>query len=119
MTKSSRIWSLAGSFLLLVMAGFHGSGLLFATRSINDSNAEPFLKKIFPVLFALPSLQLLGLAAFSILALFLKTDGHKVLVLVGVLVAVDGLLAIYLGGTVPALLLFGAAVAFLVAAQRY
>ncbi|WP_166204777.1 hypothetical protein [Pelagihabitans pacificus] len=106
---------LAGSFLLLLMAVFHGSGFWYVSDTIMKSNADGFLKEIVPVLFAHPSVHLAGLAAFGILALFLQTDAKRVLLLLSALVVLDALLAFYLGGTLPGMSLLLGALCFIVA----
>lgn len=97
------------------MAIFHGSGFSYINETIMKSNADGFLKEIVPVLFAHPSIHLIGLAAFGILALFLERETKKVLTLLSLIVFVDALLAFYLGGTLPGMLLVVATLCFLVA----
>jgi hypothetical protein len=113
--KAYIILSLIGSMILLVMAVFHGSGSSYINESIMKSNADGFLKEIVPVLFAHPSIHLVGLSAFGILALFLEKDAKKVLALLSLIVVVDALLAFYLGGTLPGMLLVAAALCFILA----
>jgi len=112
MTKTSKALCLIGSTLLIFMAGFHGVGFTYVKEAINASNAEQFLKQIVPVLFAHPSIHLLGLAAFGILPIFLAQGARKVLILLAILVVADALLALYLGGVVPGVLLLTAALCF-------
>ncbi len=104
-----------GSLLLLAMAIFHGSGFSYINKAIIQSNTAEFLKDIVPVLFAHPSFHLIGLAAFGVLALFLGRESKKVLVLLSLIVIADGLLAFYLGGVIPGILLVSAALCFTVA----
>lgn len=117
-TKTSKVLCIAGSILLFVMAVFHGSGYSFVKEAITESNAENFLKEIVPALFAHPSIHLLGLSAFGILAIFLTEGVRKLLILLSVLVAVDALLAFYLGGILPGTLLLIAALCFAIAGFR-
>jgi len=114
-SKAFKVLCLVGSLLLLVMAMFHGSGLFYVKESIDQSNAEGFLKEIVPVLFAHPSLHLIGLSAFGFLALSLNYEIKKVLTLISALVTVDALLAFYLGGILPGILLLIAALCFILA----
>ncbi len=116
MTKTSKYLTIFGSLLLLIMALFHGSGLLYVKGLMEESNAAHFLKEIVPVLFAHPSIHLLGLAAFGILSLTLKADHNKILATIVVLVLIDSLLAFYLGGVIPGLLLLAAGLSFSLAA---
>jgi len=111
-SKTVKILSISGSSLLLIMALLHGSGLVYVSSAIAESNAEDFLKDIVPVLFAHPSIHLIGLAAFGILTLFLSHEGKKVLWLLAVPVIIDAALAFYLGGIVPGILLTIAALCF-------
>lgn len=106
---------ITGSLILLVMAFFHGSGYSYISKIIMQSNAEEFLKEIIPILFAHPSIHLIGLAAFGILALFLKKESRKVLFLLTLLIIIDGLLAFYLGVIVAGILLIVAALCFSIA----
>lgn len=117
-SRASRIGCLIGSALLFVMGLFHGSGFFYITETIQASNVEDFLKEIVPVLFAHPSIHLLGLSALGILALFLKHDLRKLSWLLALLILIDALLAVVLGAMIPALLLIAAAICFVVAALK-
>lgn len=117
-TKASKILCITGSTLLLILGAFHGSGFFYVSEAIEKSNAEAFLKEIVPVLFAHPSIHLIGLSAFGILALFLKQDLRKLTWLLAVLIILDALLAFYLGGMIPGFLLLAAAICFIVAGLR-
>jgi len=114
----SKTLCIIGSVLLIVMAVFHGSGYSYVADAIGESDAEGFLKQIVPVLFAHPSIHLIGLAAFGILAVFLGEAAGKVLVLLAALIMVDGALAFYLGGILPGILLLAAALSFIVASVK-
>ena len=116
MSKSSKIACAFGIVLLLVMAAFHGSGFFFVSEAITSSNAEPFLKDIVPVLFAHPSIHLLVLAGFGVLAFFLSRDARKLLVLIGIAVFADAGLGFYLGGMIPGSMLSAAALCVVFAA---
>lgn len=116
--KPAKTLCIIGSVLLLVMAAFHGSGYAFVTEAILESNAEDFLKQIVPALFVHPSIHLVGLAAFGILALFLK-QANKVLILLAILVIADAALAFYLGGVLPGVMLLATASSFAVAGYLY
>lgn len=117
MTKSSKWLCLVGSSFLLIMAGFHGSGLSYIKGVMDDSNAKDFLKEIMPVLFAHPSLHLAVLAIFGFFAPSFKEGANNVLLLIAVLVLVDSLLAFYLAAILPGILLLTAGLAFFMAAQ--
>ena len=117
--KAYKALCLVGSILLFVMAIFHGSGFFYVSESIMKSNAEGFLKEIVPVLFVHPSIHLIGLSAFGILTIFLNNDNKKVLVLLSLIVIADALLAFYLGGTLPGILLTVAALCFIMASSKY
>ncbi|MEM8900286.1 MAG: hypothetical protein AAGC85_19375 [Bacteroidota bacterium] len=114
-SKTFRLLIFLGSFLLLFMGGFHGSGLRYVTEKMTSSNASDFLKDIFPILFVHPSIHMVGLAALGFLSLFLKTDGKKILWLVAVLVIIDSCLAFFLGGILPGILLALSAFAYVYA----
>jgi hypothetical protein len=111
-SKASKLFCVTGSTLLLLMGMFHGTGFFYVSEALEKSNAESFLKKIVPVLFAHPSIHLIGLSALGVLALFLKQDRGKLLWSLALLVLIDALLAFYLGGWIPGILLTVAALCF-------
>lgn len=114
-SKKSRVLILIGSILLTIMAVFHGSGFVYVSDAISKSNSEDFLKEIVPVLFAHPSIHLIGLASFGFLTLFLQYDAKKILFLLSAFVFIDGILAFYLGGIIPGALLSASALCFSIA----
>ena len=107
MTKSrtTKISTIIGSVLLLFMALFHGSGINYVNSIIEQSNSEPIVKDIFPVLYVHPSIQLLGLFGLGILTLFMKAESEKILFFISIFVLIDSCLAFYLGATLPGILL--------------
>lgn len=107
--KIARNCCITASLLLLFMAVFHGSAFFYVKESIVNSNAEEFLKDIVPVLFAHPSVHLVGLAAFGFSTLSLGPTAWKVRRILVLLIALDAALAFYLGGMIPGLLLLTAA----------
>lgn len=111
-SKLSKVFCLIGSGLLLLMAIFHGSGFFYIREEIEKSNTDEFLKEIIPTLFAHPSIHLLGLAAFGIIAMVLKQDAHKIAWIVAAMISIDAVLAFYLGGIIPGFLLATAAICF-------
>jgi uncharacterized membrane protein len=111
-SKTSNTFCILGSLFLLLIGAFHGTGFFYVSEAIEKSNAESFLKKIVPVLFAHPSIHLIGLSALGVLALFLKQDRGKLLWSLALLVLIDALLAFYLGGWIPGILLTVAALCF-------
>ncbi len=100
------------------MAVLHASGLSWISGEIANSNAEDFLKDVFPVLFIHVSIQLFGLASLGILAIFLGQAARKVLIFLSVMVIANVGLAIYLGAIAPGVLLLTAALLFLLAAIK-
>jgi len=118
MTRSSRMLTIIGIVMLVIMAGFHGSGFWYVRKSIQSSDASDFLKNIVPALFAHPSFHLLALAAFGVLALFQPQNARPILYLVSLLVLGDAMLGFALGGLGPGLLLVGAATCFGLAGFR-
>jgi hypothetical protein len=114
-SKTSRILITIGSILLVIMAMFHGSGFFYVSDLMNESNAEGFLKEIVPVLFAHPSIHLIGLGALGIVTLYLKYEAKKVLFLLTILVVIDAVLAFNVGGLIPGCILTIPVVCFLIA----
>ncbi|BFP39962.1 hypothetical protein FGF1_08070 [Flavobacteriaceae bacterium GF1] len=113
--KASTVFSCT---LLMGMALFHGSGLHYVNELMQQSNSKPFLIDIFPVLFAHPSIHLLGLAGFGLLTLFMKHEIKKVLFFTSLLVCIDALLAFYLGAVVPGVLLVFSALSLVLGAIK-
>jgi len=116
--RISRGLCIAGSLLLFIMGLFHGSGFFYVNEAIQESNAEEFLKDIVPALFAHPSIHLIGLAAFGILAVFLEQDLRKVTWLLALLIVLDAFLAFYLGGIRAGILLLAAASCFILVSLK-
>lgn len=112
-----KIALILGCALLVAMAILHGSGFAYVNGLFQASNAPSFLKDVFPVLFLLPSLQLLGLAAFGFLSTYLATAAQRVQLLTGILVLIDALLACWAQAWVPGILLTVAAGCFGVSAR--
>ncbi|WP_109300292.1 hypothetical protein [Aquimarina sp. AU474] len=111
--KTSVVLCAIGSALLLIMALFHGSGFVYVSEAIKNSNAEEFLKEIVPVLFAHPSIHLISLTTFGILTIFLNYDYKKVSITLSSIIIIDAVLAFYLGGIIPGILLTIAATCFI------
>lgn len=109
--------ALLGIFLLLGMAGLHGSGFFLVKGAIEESNASGFIKSIVPVLFAHPSIHLLGMAAFGILGWFQPVVAKPIWGVLAGIVLADALLAFILGGWLAGGLLAAAAGCFIVAGQ--
>lgn len=114
-TKTSTI---VDCVLLSGMALFHGSGIIYVTELVQQSNAKPFIKEIFPVLFVHPSIHLLGLAALGILTLFMKYEIGKILLFISILVFINAVLAFFLNATIPGILLILSAFIFGLAASK-
>lgn len=111
-SKITKTSTIIGCTLLIIMALFHGSGIFYVTDLIQQSDTEPFIKEIFPILFAHPSIQLLGLAGLGIVTLFMKYEIDKILVFIAILVFIDSILAFLLGATIPGVLLVFSSSAF-------
>ena len=111
-SKITKISTIIGCILLIVMAIFHGSGIYYVTDLIQQSNSESFVKEIFPILFAHPSIQLLGLAGLGILTLFMRHETGKILFFIAIMVLIDSFLAFYLGATIPGILLIFSSFSF-------
>ena len=112
--KASKILCITSSILLLAMAIFHGSGFNFINELIQSSNSSELIKRIFPVLFILPSIQLFGLGAFGVITLFLEQQANKILIPLSILVFIDALFAFYLNAWVPGVILMIPAILFLI-----
>ena len=105
--KHLKWFAYTSGVLLIVMATFHGSGLFFITEKINASNLSDSIKSIFPVLFVLPSIELIGLGALCFLAPMLNGGRtHLVYYIVFCLVLLNATLAFYLKAWIPGIVLF-------------
>ncbi len=113
-SRNSKTATIVGSVLLVVMTLFHGSGISYVSDLMQQSNAESFLKEIFPVLFVYPSIHLLGLAMLGILTLKMSQEIRKVLFAIAVLIVINALVAFYLGAIIPGILLLISAFCFLI-----
>ncbi|MEM6379273.1 MAG: hypothetical protein AAF705_13775 [Bacteroidota bacterium] len=118
MTKTSKLLCYIGSTLLLLMGLFHGSGLGYITALIKESDASDLLKEIVPVLFAHPSIHLLGLGALGIMVTIMKQEYNKILIFIAIMIFIDAGLGFYVGGPIPGIALSVAGAFFLMAALR-
>jgi len=116
--KIPQIFSIIGILLLIVMAAFHGSGINYVNGLIAESNADDLLKGIVPVLFAHPSIHLIGIAIMGVLTFFMQHEKRKVFYAIGLLIFIDAALAFYLGGILPGVLLSLAALSFIFAGVK-
>ena len=110
--KLANISTIIGSLLLIIMAALHGSGTTYVSTLINESNSETFIKEVFPILFAHPSIHLLGLAGLGTLTLFMRHEIRKVMLFLSALIVIDSFLAFYLGAIIPGILLILSAFSF-------
>ena len=117
-SKTDKVLISIGSVLLILMALFHGSGFFFVSDLMNESNADGFLKEIVPVLFAHPSIHLLGLSALGLVTLYLRYEAKKILLLLTILVLADAILAFAIGGLIPGILLTIPVLCFAIAAIK-
>ncbi len=105
-----------GIAFVLAIAALHISGFDHYTSQIRESDASDFLKDMFPILYAMPSLYLLTLGAFGVLALFAPTARRPICLILAVAVVAAGALALMLGEWIPVAVMSGGALFFLVAA---
>ena len=111
-SKTHKISTLIGCSLLTIMALFHGSGILYISNLVQKSDITPFVKEIFPILFAHPSIQLLGLSGLGVLTLFMKHEIEKITFFIALMVFINAMLAFYLGATIPGVLLIFSSLIF-------
>ena len=93
------------SSLLLFIAAFHGSGIYYINNLVQASDTPDLIKSIFPVLFILPTIQLIGLATFGFIAATMKDQANKILIPLSIFVFLDAVFAFYLGAILPGLVL--------------
>ena len=116
--KSFRILVITGSVFLILMGLFHGSGLSFMVNTMNDSNAESFIKEVFPVLYLHPSIHLIAMAVLSLSTVFMKHDHKMVLLLLSSIIIVSAIAAFYLSAWLPGILLLLAVLCFVLATSK-
>ena len=119
MSKLSKFFCIVGSVLLLIMGLFHGSGLNWISGEISKSNAEPFLKEVFPVLFAHVSIHLLGMAILGLSLIWFHKAARVVSIFIAAMVMANVVFAFYLGASPPGVLLLCAAICFVLVAVTY
>lgn len=112
----SRISCVLGIIFVLAIAALHISGLPHYSEQINQSNASDFLKSMFPVLYAIPSLYLAVLAIFGFVALSTPTAFRRICFVLAVAVFAAGLLALLLGEWIPVVVMGGGAALFVISA---
>ena len=113
-SKNSKVATIVDSVLLIVMALFHGGGMNYVSDLMQQSDTESFLKEMIPVLFAHPSIYLLGLSMLGIVTLNMGQEIRKVLFAIAALIVVDALIAFNLSAIIPGALLLVAAFCFLI-----
>ena len=118
MNRMSKVLCLIGSSLLIIMALFHGSGFHYIDNLVQTSNSSELIKNIFPVLFILPTIQLIGLAVFGLVAAFTKSQANHILIPLSVLILIDAILAFYLHAVLPGGMLVSASLIFILVVFR-
>lgn len=113
--KQNNTLIIVASTLLLAIGVFHGSGINYLGEMVQASDVAPIVRKIFPVLFILPSLQLIGLALIGLVARR-KPINHQVFFVLFILVLIDAMLAFWLGALIPGIILALPALIYLLAA---
>ena len=117
--RFSKTLCLTAGILLLAMAAFHGSGLFYMQGLILETDSPQFIKDVFPVLFLVPSVELLGFAIFGLVAPAMGQKAYKILIPLAVLVLLNAAFAFYLGATIPGLILIAPALIYLFAANEF
>lgn len=116
--RVSKTLCIIGSSLLLIIAIFHGSGFNYVNDLVLSSDVSELIKRIFPVLFILPSIQLLGLATFGFMATSMKNQANKILIPLAILVLVNAALSFYLDALIPGFILVLPSFLFAIVAYR-
>ena len=99
--RISALCCLAGTLFVLAIAILHGSGFGSFTAEFEASNASAFLKAMFPILYIMPSLYLLVLGAFGILAAARPAMRRAICLLLAPATLAAGGLALLIGEWVP------------------
>ncbi|MEL6322834.1 MAG: hypothetical protein AAFQ84_01230 [Pseudomonadota bacterium] len=99
--RVSSISCALGVVFVSAIAMLHGSGFGTFTAEMNETNASDFLKDMFQVLYAVPTVFLLTLAAFGVLATLNRRMRRPVCSILCPAVVATGALALVLGEWVP------------------
>ncbi len=118
MDKISSTLCIIASSLLLVMAIFHLSGIEYVNSLVQSVEISDLIKDIFPVLFILPSVQLLGLASFGLISISLGNKAKLTLMLISIFIALDAILAFVIGALIPGFVLLTPAIIFTMVSFR-
>lgn len=114
-TKTVKILCTAASILLLIIGIFHGSGINYINGLVQNSDVSQLVKNVFPILFILPSFQLIGLGTIGLFAIK-KPINCNILLTLSVLVMIDSIFAFWLNAIIPGFILLAPSLIYLVAA---
>lgn len=102
--------------LLLAVGILHLSGINYINDMVQQSNVSDLVKQIFPILFLAPSIQLIVLAIFGLIAL--SKPSRIVYALIAVFVLIDAVFAFWLNALIPGLILLLPGVIFVFLAWK-
>jgi hypothetical protein len=114
-TKSIKMLCSVASISLLLVGLFHGSGIEYINGLVQASDLSQFVKKVFPVLYISPSVQLLGLGIIGLLVMNNHTN-YKILFTLSILVLVNSVFAFWLSAVIPGFILLVPSSIYFVAA---
>ena len=116
--KLSKTLCIIASSLLIFVGLFHGSGYNYINEMVHESNLSDLIKGIFPVLFILPTIHLIGFGIFGLVVIYMKQDANKVLIPLSILILIDAGFAFYLSAVLPGVILLVPALIFLYVASK-
>lgn len=114
--RLSGICCALGVLFVSTIAVLHGSGFGRFSAEMNQSNASDFLKGMFQVLYILPSLFLVVLAAFGVLAIFNDKARAQICIILCPAAIAPGASALLLAEWVPLVIMTLGGALFAVAA---
>ncbi len=113
--KKIKTSCIAASIFLLIVGIFHGSGINYVNNLVQQSNVSSLVKNIFPILFLLPSVQLIGLGVIGILTVRRKPN-YAILLTLSIWVLVNSIFAFWLKAIIPGIILLVPSLIFMIAA---
>ncbi|WP_421870733.1 hypothetical protein [Marinoscillum sp.] len=102
--------------LLLAVGILHMSGINYINDMVQQSDVSDLVKQIFPILFLAPSIQLIVLAIFGLIAL--SKPSRIVYALISVFVLIDAIFAFWLNALIPGVILLLPGVIFVFLAWK-
>ena len=109
MARSSQVFCVTGSLLLIVTAVFHGTGIAELDDALTRSHAPEFLEGAILAVWVHFSIHLILLAFLGSIASFMARNARRMLAATASVAAVDAALVAYFVGYLAGVALLAAA----------